>query len=106
MNPNVGSVRLVDRRTRVVEVLGPALPGSRWATDLQLSFDHRQAGLREYMAGPQPVGLCFQASARAARFLVNEGPLGDALLDLPASRPRTPVRLAQPYGPRGWLVEA
>jgi hypothetical protein len=103
---HVGTVVLVDRKTRCVEVLGPELPGSRWPTDRQLLFKHRrQETLREFLAAPQPVGHCFQADGRRARFLVDKGSDGDALLDLLASPPRTPARLAKPYGVRGWLVE-
>lgn len=102
---HVGTVRLVDRRTRVVEVLGPEPMGSRYATDRRLAFWRSNASRDEFMAGPQPVAHCFQADGRQARFLVDEGPQGDALLDLLASRPRTPARLARPYGVKGWLVE-
>jgi hypothetical protein len=69
-------------------------------------FERRQASLVEYMmARAAPVGHCFEADGRRALFLVNDGQRGDALLDLLASRPRTPARPAQPYGTRGWLVE-
>lgn len=106
-NPvHTGTVRLVDRRTRCVEVLGPELPGSRWPTDRQLLFKQRRQGsLREFLATPQPVGHCYQADGRQARFLVDKGSDGDALLDLLARHPKTPARLARPYGPSGWLVE-
>lgn len=58
MNPHTGTVRLVDRRTRVVEVLGPEPLGSRWPTDRKLMFERRQASLVEHLAGPQPVAHC------------------------------------------------
>jgi hypothetical protein len=96
---HIGTVRLVDRKTRVVEVLGPRPLGSRRGTDQKLLYQRY---------GPTPpfsVGHCFLADGRQARFLVNEGQWGDALLDLLASRPRTPARPAKPYGTRGWLVE-
>ena len=44
VNLYTGSVRLVDRRTRVVEVLGPEPLGARWATDRML-FWESQASL-------------------------------------------------------------
>src|SRR5688500_5775517 len=100
MTPHTGSVRLVDRRTRMVEVLGPEPLGSRHPTDRKLLFDQPRRDLR-----PWPVGFCFQADGRKAKFLVDEGERGEALLDLLASRPKTPARPARPYGPRGWLVE-
>jgi hypothetical protein len=43
VNLNTGTVRLVDRRTRVVEVLGPEPPGSRRPTDRELLFDTYQS---------------------------------------------------------------
>ena len=100
-----GSVRLIDRKTRVVEVLGPEPLGSRRPTDRKLSFWRSNASRTEFLAGPQPVAHCFQADGRKARFLVDKGPQGDALLDLLASRPRTPARPVRPYGVTGWLVE-
>jgi hypothetical protein len=104
VNPNVGAVRLVDRRTRVVEVLGPEPAGSRRPTDRELLFD--RPGQAAYLLGrPQPVGFCFQAEGRQARFLVDKGAAGDALLDLLARHPKAQARPAQPYGVRGWLVE-
>ncbi|MCR6679377.1 hypothetical protein NVV43_28380, partial [Escherichia marmotae] len=75
---NTGTVRLVDRRTRVVEVLGPEPPGSRRPTDRELLFDTYQS----VMDRPQRIGFCFQADGRRAKFLVNEGSQGDQLLDL------------------------
>ena len=95
-----GSVRLVDRRTRVVEVLGPEPPGSRRPTDRELLFDELGRAL-----GPASVGLCFQADGRRAKFLVDEGSLGDSLLELLSKHPEAPARLAKPYGVKGWLVE-
>ena len=98
---HVGSIRLVDRRTRVVEVLGPDPMGSRYATDRQLMFHEYRMGAYP----PQRIGFCFWAAERRAKFLIDEGQRGDALLDLLARHPKTPARLARPYGPRGWLVE-
>jgi hypothetical protein len=101
---HIGTVRLVDRKTRVVEVLGPEPSGSRYPTNRELLFE--RSGQAAYLlTRPQSVGHCFQADGRQARFLVNEGQWGDALLDLLASRPRTPARPARPYGISGWLVE-
>ena len=95
-----GSVRLVDRRTRTVEVLGPEPPGARRPTDRELLFDKPGRAL-----GPASVGLCFQADGRRAKFLVDEGSLGDSLLELLSKHPEAPARLAKPYGVKGWLVE-
>jgi hypothetical protein len=100
---NVGTVRLVDRRTRVVELLGPRPLGSRRPTDIELRFD--PPATPRFTSQPRRVGICFQAADRSARFLVDAGKDGDALLDLLASRPLTPARPARPYGVRGWLVE-
>jgi hypothetical protein len=103
-NLYTGTVRLVDGRTHVVEVLGPEPLGSRRPTDRKLLFE-RPSQATYLMTRPQPVGFCFQADGRQARFLVNEGQWGDALLDLLARNPKAQARLARPYGPRGWLVE-
>jgi hypothetical protein len=104
VNQHTGTVRLVDRRTRVVEVLGPEPLGARRPTDRELLFD--QSGRAAHLLGrPQPVGFCFRASGRRARFLVDKGKGGDALLDLLTRYPETPARPARPYGVRGWLVE-
>jgi hypothetical protein len=100
---HIGTVKLIDRKARVVEVLGPEPLGSRRPTDRKLLFE--RLGQAAYMLGPQPVAHCFQADGRTARFIVNEGQWGDALLDLLASRLRTAARPARPYGTRGWLVE-
>jgi hypothetical protein len=100
---HIGTVKLVDRKTRVVEVLGPQPLGSRRPTDRELLFD--PPGQARYPLRPWPVGHCFQADGRQARFLVNVGSRGDALLDLLARHPKTPARPARPYGTRGWLVE-
>ena len=37
-NQYTGTVRLVDKKTRVVDVFGPELPGSRWPTDRKLLY--------------------------------------------------------------------
>jgi hypothetical protein len=104
VNLHTGSVRLVDRRTRVVEVLGPEPLGSRRPTDRELYWES-QASQAGYMMGPQPVGHCFQADGRRAKFLIDPGEDGDALLGLLARHPEAPARLARPYGIRGYLVE-
>jgi hypothetical protein len=96
---HIGSVRLVDRKTRVVEVLGPRPLGSRTGTDQKLLYQ------RYGPTPPFPVGFCFQASDRRAKFLVDAGQLGDELLDRLARNPKTPARPAKPYGLKGWLVE-
>ena len=104
-NPNVATVRLVDQKTRVVEVLGPKPAGSRWPTDRELGFWRPQANHAEFSAGPQRVGTCILGDGRKARFLVDKGPTGDGLLDLLARHPKAQVRPARPWGPKGYLVE-
>lgn len=93
-----GSVRLVDRKLRVVEVLGPEPMGSRRPSDRKLLFDE----YGPYKAGE--VGFCFQADGRRAKFLIDEGQLGDKFLDLLAKHPKAPARPARPYGMTGWVV--
>jgi len=100
-NLHTDTVQLVDRKTRCVEVLGPELPGSRYATDRQLVFDEYRRG----MDRPQRIGLCFAADGRRAKFLIGEGDRADRLLDLVARHPKTPARKARPYGTKAWLVE-
>jgi hypothetical protein len=68
------------------------------------SGGHRRAW-SSTLAGPRPVGHCFQADGRRARFLVDEGSAGDALLDLLARHPKAPARPVSPYGVKGWLLE-
>lgn len=58
-----GSVRLVDRRTRVVEVLGPEPMGAKRPTDRELLLDE----FTKNGTPPQRVGLCIQARDRQAR---------------------------------------
>jgi len=60
---------------------------------------------REYMAGPQPVGLCFAADGRSAKFILDQSFEGKQLLDLLSNYPEAPARLARPYGLTGWVVE-
>ena len=104
-NPYTGSVRLVDKKTRVVEVFGPESPGSRWPTDRKLMFWENQSGQSEYMRGPQPVGFCFAADRRTAKFILDKSSEGEKLLDLLSKYPNAPSRLARPYGLTGWVVE-
>ena len=101
---HTGSVRLVDRRTRVVEVLGPEPPGSRRPTDRELLFYRPQANLSEYLRGPESFGYCFHAEGRRAKFLIEDGKRGDALLDMLARHPEAPARPAQPWGIKGYVV--
>jgi hypothetical protein len=97
---HIGVVRLVDRKTRVVEVLGPRPLGSRRGTDQKLLYQPYGA------TPPFSIGLCFEAGDRRAKFLVTEGPSGDTLLDLLGRHARTPARPVKPYGVKGWLIEA
>ena len=103
-NRYTGSVRLVDKKARVVEVLGPAPLGSRRPSDRKLLFWGTQIQ-RDYMRGPQSVGLCFAADGRKAKFILDRSVEGDQLLDLLSKYPNAPSRLAKPYGPTGWVVE-
>jgi hypothetical protein len=103
-NPFTGTVKLIDKKTRVVEVLGPEPMGSRRPTDRQLMFWAR-SGQAEYMRGPQRVGLCFQADGRTAKFILERSFEAEKLLDLLSKYPNAPARLARPYGLNGWVVE-
>ena len=96
-NPYTGSVRLISRKTRVVEVLGPELPGSKRPTDVELRWE-------TYENAPRTVGFCFKAEPRRARFYVTPGTFGDSLLDFLEPR-RGQSQLAKPYGLKGWLIE-
>ena len=100
MNRYTGSVKLVDKKTRVVEVLGPEPFGSKYPTERKLLF-FNSANQTEYFLGPQPIGFCFQADGRTAKFIVDRGPIGDAFLDRLAK-----TRLAKPWGTNGWVVES
>ena len=98
-NRYTGTVRLVDRKTRVVEVFGPEPPGARFPTDRKLLYARYGPAL------PHPVGLCFKADGRIARFLVEQSPYGDEVLAMLGKYPEAPTRLARPYGLNGWVVE-
>jgi hypothetical protein len=89
--------------TRVVELHGSESQGSRWPTDKKLMYWGTQ-GQREYMAGPQPVGLCIKADGRTDKFILDQSIEGEKLLDLLSKHPNAPSRLARPYGLTGWLV--
>ena len=102
---NVATVRLVDRKTRVVEVMGPDPVGSRRPTDRELYTYSPQRSYADYVAGPRPIGLCIAASERRAKFHIEESARGDRFLDRLTRHPKTPVRLAKPYGVKGWVVE-
>ena len=97
MTAEIASVRLVSRNARVVELLGPTPLGSRRPTDVELKF-------QTYPQDPRKVGFCFSGEERRAKFRVDEGSTGDAFLDFLESA-RTGVRLARPYGIRGYVVE-
>lgn len=90
VNNYIGSVRLVDRRLRLVEVFGPELPGSRWPTDRKLLYARYGPAL------PESVGMCIKADGRVARFLVDKSPYGDELLAMLGKSPEAPSRLARP----------
>ena len=61
-NPNTGSVRLIDKKTRVVELLGPEPLGSRWPTDRKLFVSSSDSQL-EYMLGPKKSPSAFRPMA-------------------------------------------
>ena len=94
-NPFIGSVRLVDKKTRVVELAGPEPLGSRQPTDQKLM-------LQVYgLDPPRSVGLCIAAGDRTARFLIDASPVGD---QLPGLLDKHPIRLARPYATNAWVV--
>ncbi|HUF96230.1 MAG TPA: hypothetical protein VMO52_09145 [Acidimicrobiia bacterium] len=96
---DIPTVRLVDRKTRQVEVLGPRPVGVKRSrpTDVKLLVDTSSAG-------PQPVGLCLRADNRRARFVIDAGELGDGLLDV-LTRSIKAVSLVRAHGVDGWVVE-
>ena len=96
----VASIRLVDARTRVVELLGPLPPGSRRPV---LLFEG-QAGRVVHAQTPSSVASCIGVDDRRAKFLVDKTAAGDEFLDLLGQHHKTPVRPAKPYGVRGYLV--
>ena len=57
------------------------------------------------MRGPQPVGFCFAADGRTAKFILDQSSESEKLLDLLSKYPNAPSRLARPYGLTGWVVE-
>lgn len=59
MTKSTGIVRLVDKKTRVVELFGPEPPGARRPTDRDLLFEL-------YAEPPRRVGHCFAADERTA----------------------------------------
>lgn len=63
------------------------------------------AVIADYAAGPQPIGLFFAASQRRAKFHIEVGARRDRFLDRLARYPKTPARLAKPYGVKGWVIE-
>ena len=98
MTRNIASVRLISRKARTVELLGPRPLGARRPTDVELKF-------QTYGPAPaQSVGFCFSGEERRAKFHVKAGSLGDEFLDF-LEKSRTAVRLAKPYGIRGYIVE-
>lgn len=69
--------------------------GARRPTDQVLLFDVYRPRL------PTPVGDCFKADGRRARFLIKPSAAGDRLLEQVTKRP---ARLARPYGCNGWVL--
>ncbi|HSL24657.1 MAG TPA: hypothetical protein VLA54_00125 [Acidimicrobiia bacterium] len=91
-----GTLRLTDKRTRVVAVYGPLAPGRRRPRLL----------VEEYGKLPEEVGaFCFGAKDRVAKFMVPEGAAGDQLLDLLDRHPLAKARPVRSYGIDGWAVQ-
>jgi hypothetical protein len=96
-------LKLIDRKTRVVELWAPESSASRFPTDREL-FALDLGDINAYMAGPRSVGRCYEAHGRRSRFLIDETPTGDRLIATLAAR-RVPVTGVKPFGPRGWVAE-
>ena len=98
MTKDIASVRLISEKLRLVELLGPRPLESRRPNDILLQFRpaHEMNSYR--------VGLCLRGDERRAKFLVDEGTFGDGFLHY-LGRIVPSVRLAQPYGISGYLVE-
>jgi hypothetical protein len=101
MSVYVNVIRLIDSRTREVEVLGPMPPGNRRPELLAQPAISSAA----YMVGPRKVGSCIGLSDRAARFLLEHSPLGDQVLAALERYDYAPARLVRPYTSKGFLVE-
>jgi hypothetical protein len=92
-----GTIRLVDKRLRLVEVFGPPPPGGT-----------RPRLLVEVYGLPRPRELkahCYKVDGRVATFLVDSGPAEDQLLTALARYPHAPSRPVSPYGVDGWLLK-
>lgn len=90
-----GTVRLVDKKTRVVEVLGPLPTGGQRP---KLLLDYGAASPQEIRA------FCFQMKDRTARFLIDKGYAGDRFLEMLDKYPIAKARPVSSYGLDGWLV--
>lgn len=92
-----GTLKLVDKATRVVEVLGPLPPGGL-----------RPKLLLDGYGDPIPFEIkafCFQMKDRTARFLIDKGYAGDqflAMLDKYARAKARPCRAT--VWMAGWVV--
>ena len=92
----IGTVRLVNRRLRLVEVLGPPPLGGKRP---RLLVDvHGALRPRELKAH------CFKMDGRVATFIVDSGLAEEELLALLAKYPHAPARPISPSGVDGWPV--
>lgn len=95
MTKSTGTVRLVDKRTRVVAVYGPPPPSGRRPRLL----------IEEYGATPTEVGaFCIGVKDRVAKFMIPPGNTGDRLLEMLDKYPMAKARPVSSYGPDGWAV--
>ena len=93
-----GTVRLVDKRTRVVEVLGASSTGGQ--RPKLLTYERYGAPL------PSEFGaFCMSAKDRVAKFLIDPGKAGDQFLAMLDRHPTAKARPVVSYGSNGWLVE-
>ena len=93
-----GTVRLVDKRTRVVEVFGPLPPGGRRP---KLLIYEGYAAMRPTEFG----ALCIGAKDRVAKFLIDPGITGDRFLEMLDKHPQAKARPVTSYGLDGWTLE-
>jgi hypothetical protein len=87
----IATVKLVDKKLRLVEVVGARPPEWRRPT-----LKYEPYGLDP----PRDVAFCLKPGSRSSTFIVDNSALGDAFL---AKVAKAPLR-ASPYG-LGWRVQ-